>query len=153
MASLSFFHKWISSYCYLLFKGIIIGASQVAQWLRVHLTMQGTWVRAPVREDPTCRGAAGPVSHGHWACASRACVLQRERPLTVVASPIAEHRLWMHRLSGHGSQDQLLHNMWDLPRSGHEPVCPASAGALSTTAPPGKPCLSFLVSFGLLEYF
>uniref|UniRef100_A0A8C6C5G3 Phosphotyrosine protein phosphatase I domain-containing protein n=1 Tax=Monodon monoceros TaxID=40151 RepID=A0A8C6C5G3_MONMO len=24
----------------------------------------GTWVRAPVREDPTCRGAAGPVSHG-----------------------------------------------------------------------------------------
>ena len=26
--------------------------------------MQGTWVRAPVREDPTCCGAASPVSHG-----------------------------------------------------------------------------------------
>ena len=39
-------------------------ASLVAQWLRVRLPMQGTRVRAPVWEDPTCRGAAGPVSHG-----------------------------------------------------------------------------------------
>ncbi|XP_060003347.1 regulator of microtubule dynamics protein 3 isoform X2 [Lagenorhynchus albirostris] len=29
--------------------------------------------------------------------------------------------------------------MWDLPRPGHEPLFPASAGGLSTTAPPGKP--------------
>ena len=42
-----------------------IGASLVAQWLRVHLLIQGTWVRAPVREDLTCHGAARPVSHGH----------------------------------------------------------------------------------------
>nr|XP_058899850.1 lysophosphatidylcholine acyltransferase 2 isoform X2 [Kogia breviceps] len=55
-------------------------ASLVAQWLRVHLPMQGIWVRAPVQEDPTCRGAAGPVSHGRWACASGACAPQRERP-------------------------------------------------------------------------
>ena len=40
------------------------GASLVAQWLGVHLPMQGTRVRAPVREDPTCRRADGPVSHG-----------------------------------------------------------------------------------------
>ena len=39
-------------------------ASLVAQWLRVRLPMQETRVRAPVREDPTFRGAAGPVSHG-----------------------------------------------------------------------------------------
>ena len=38
-------------------------ASLVAQWLGVRLPMQGTRVRAPVREDPTCRAAAGPVSH------------------------------------------------------------------------------------------
>ena len=38
-------------------------ASPVAQWLRVCLLMQGTRVRALVWEDPTCRGAAGPVSH------------------------------------------------------------------------------------------
>ena len=39
-------------------------ASLVAQWLGVRLPMQGTRVRAPVREDPTCRGVAGPMSHG-----------------------------------------------------------------------------------------
>ena len=31
--------------------------------------MQGTRVRALVREDPTCRGATKPVSHNYWACA------------------------------------------------------------------------------------
>ena len=30
----------------------------------------GDGVRALVWEDPTCRGAAGPVSHNYWACAS-----------------------------------------------------------------------------------
>ena len=39
------------------------GASLVAQWLGVCLPMQGTRVRALVWEDPTCRGATGPVSH------------------------------------------------------------------------------------------
>ena len=61
------------------------------------------------------------------------------RRLTVVASPVVEHRLRMRRLSGHGSRAQPLRGMWDLPGPGHEPVSPASAGGLSTTAPPGKP--------------
>ena len=43
----------------------IWGASLVAQWLRTCLPMQGTLVRALVWEDPTCRGAAGPVSHNY----------------------------------------------------------------------------------------
>ena len=33
--------------------------------------------------------------------------------------------------------------MWDLPRPGLEPVCPAFAGRLSTTAAPGKPSFYF----------
>ena len=41
------------------------GASQVAQWLRICLLMQGTRVRALVWEDPTCRGATRPVSHNY----------------------------------------------------------------------------------------
>ena len=41
------------------------GASLVAQWLRICLLMQGTWVRALVWEDPTCRGATRPVSHNY----------------------------------------------------------------------------------------
>ena len=43
--------------------------SLVAQWLRVRLPMQGTRVRALVREDPTCHGATKPVCHNYWACA------------------------------------------------------------------------------------
>ena len=31
--------------------------------------MQGTWVRALVREDPTCRGATKPRRRNYWACA------------------------------------------------------------------------------------
>ena len=41
------------------------GASLVAQWLRIRLPMQGTRVRALVREDPTCRGATKPVRHNY----------------------------------------------------------------------------------------
>ena len=56
------------------------GTSLVAQWLRVCLPVRGTRVRALVWEDPTCRGAAGPVSHNYWACASAACAPQQQRP-------------------------------------------------------------------------
>ena len=44
-------------------------ASLVAQWLRLHLPMQGTRVRALVQEDPTCRGATKPVRHNYWGYA------------------------------------------------------------------------------------
>ena len=40
-------------------------ASLVAQWLRMRLPMQGTWVRALVWEYPTCRGATKPVHHNY----------------------------------------------------------------------------------------
>ena len=60
-------------------------------------------------------------------------------PLTIAASLVVEHRLQTRRLSNCGSQAQLLRGMWDLPRPGLEPVSPALAGRLSTTAPPGKP--------------
>ena len=38
-------------------------ASLMAQWLRICLPMQGTWVRSLVPEDPTCHGAARPMRH------------------------------------------------------------------------------------------
>ena len=52
----------------------------MVQWLRVCLPVQGTRVRALVWEDPTCRRAAGPLSHSYWACVSGACAPQQERP-------------------------------------------------------------------------
>ena len=60
-------------------------------------------------------------------------------PLTITAPPAAEHRLQTCRLSSCGSRAQSLRGTWDPPRPGLEPVSPASAGRLSTTAPPGKP--------------
>ena len=65
-------------------------------------------------------------------------------PLTTVASPVAEHGLQTRRLSNCGPWAQLLRGMWDPPRPGLEPMSPALAGGLSTTAPPGKPSISFL---------
>ena len=43
-----------------------------------------------------------------------------------------------YRLNSHGTQALLLCGMWDLPRSGIEPVSHASAGRFFTE-PPGKP--------------
>ena len=40
-------------------------ASLVVQWLRIHLPMQATWVRALVWEDPTCCGATKPVRRNY----------------------------------------------------------------------------------------
>ena len=60
-------------------------------------------------------------------------------PLTVAASPVAEHRLQTRRLSSCGSRAQTLRGMWDPPRPGLEPVSPELTGRFLTTAPPGKP--------------
>ncbi|KAJ8775562.1 hypothetical protein J1605_001282 [Eschrichtius robustus] len=51
--------------CFCIIKERSNRASLVAQWLRICLPMQGTRVRALVWEDPTCRGATGPVSHNY----------------------------------------------------------------------------------------
>ena len=47
----------------------VFRTSLVMQWLGIRLPMQGTRVRAPVREDPTCQGATKPLRHNYWACA------------------------------------------------------------------------------------
>ena len=83
------------------------------------------------------------------SCGKRGPLLIAVRgPLTIAASLVVERRLQPRRLSNCGSRAQSLHGMWDLPRPGLEPVSPASAGRLSTTAPPGKPnIISFLKQF------
>ena len=47
-------------------KTVLLRTSLVVQWLRIHLPTQGTWVRALVREDPTCCRATKPVCHNYW---------------------------------------------------------------------------------------
>ena len=41
------------------------GTSMVVQWLRIRLPMQGTWVRALVREDLTCCGTKKTMHHNY----------------------------------------------------------------------------------------
>ena len=72
------FKGWI--YVKYTLKDCVAWASLVAQWLRICLPMQGTWVWALVWEDPTCRRAAKPVRHNYWACTSGACAPQQQRP-------------------------------------------------------------------------
>ena len=71
----------------------------------------------------------------------------------VVASLVAEHALgaWasvfmVRRLSCCGAQAQLLRSIWDPPRPGLEPLCPALAGGFLTTVPPGKPHILAIVN-------
>ena len=72
-------------------------------------------------------------------------------PLTIAAYLVVEHRLQTRRLSSCGSRAQLLRGMWDPPSPGLEPVSPALAGRLSTTAPPGKPIQCFLPSNTIID--
>ena len=58
-------YKWTSEWI----RRTGLRTSLVAQWLRIHLPMQGTRVRALVQEDLTCRRATRPVRHNYWACA------------------------------------------------------------------------------------
>ena len=67
-------------------------------------------------------------------------------PPTIAASLVAEHRLQTRRLSSCGSRAQSLRGTWDPPRPGPEPVSPALAGRLPTTAPPGKPTRFVLIN-------
>lgn len=50
-----------------------------------------------------------------------------------------------HRLNSCGAWVQLLRDMWDLPRTGIEPMSPALVGRFLTTEPPEKPCALFFV--------
>ena len=69
-------------------KNCLIGTSLVAQWLRIHLPMQGTQVQALVREDHTCRRATkarapqllSPRATTNEACVPRARAPQQEKP-------------------------------------------------------------------------
>ena len=86
------------------------GASQMAQWLRIHLLMQETWskkmvqpwsktwsmVQSLVQEDPSCHGAIKPLCHNYWACAPES----------------GNHNYWVHvpRLL---RPQALEHELWE----------------------------------------
>ena len=58
-------HRWVIYTTEMNGKNTFWGTSLVAQWLRMCLPMQGTWLQALVWEDPTCRGATKPLRHNY----------------------------------------------------------------------------------------
>ena len=87
-------HQWVNPAVPLqgkgsfFFKNFLPGTSLVVQWIRIHLTMQGTWVQSLVWKDTTCQGAVKPACHNCWSPSPRgslghnscACVLQLLKP-------------------------------------------------------------------------
>ena len=63
-------------------KCILQRASLMVQRMRIHLPMQGTWIRSLVRENSTRRGAAKPVCHRYGARtpAPSSCCTQANAP-------------------------------------------------------------------------
>ena len=45
----------------------------MAQWIRIHMPVQETWVRALVWEDPACHGATKPMHHDYCSRAPSLC--------------------------------------------------------------------------------
>ena len=72
--------------------------------------------------------------------------LQNTWASVVVAHELSSCSTWAleHRLNSLGSWAQLLCSMWDLPRSGPEPMSPGLAGRFFTTEPPGTPTKQLL---------
>ena len=60
------------------------------------------------------------------------------------ASPRRSTGARARRLSSLGTQAELHHGMWGLPRPGIEPMSPALADGFFATEPPGRPSVIFL---------
>ena len=85
--------------------------SLVAQWIRILLPMQGTWVRALVWEDPTCCRATKPTCHNYWACTLEPMSHNYWAHMPQLLKP-ASHNYWAHmpQLLKPGCLEPVLHN-------------------------------------------
>ena len=94
------------------------------------------------------RGEQGPLSScraqafhcGGFSCCGAWASVVAARGLSSCGSQTLEHRLSSCGALGF----QLPCRVWDLPRSGIEPLSPALAGGLFTTEPPGNLPSGFL---------
>ena len=84
--------------------------SVVAQWLRIRLPMQGTRVRSPVQEDPTCRGATKPVRHNYLYS-----------PQATTTEPVYNYWSPCTLEPTHPNSEPTHHNYWSPHALG--PVC------------------------------
>ena len=55
-------------------------ASLVIPWLRIHLPVQGTWIRSLVQEGSTCHRVTKPVGRNYWTMCPRGHARQQGKP-------------------------------------------------------------------------
>ena len=58
---------------------IFLGTSLLVQWLRIHLSMQGTQVQTLLQNDPMCHVATITLSHNYWSLHTLEPVLCNKR--------------------------------------------------------------------------
>ena len=91
------------------------------------------------------RGGFSVVEHGLYGVTASVVAVCR---LSSCGSRAPEHRL-----SSCGAWAELLHGMWDLPRSDTELVSPALAGGFFTPEPPEMLHRLFFISLVVEELF
>ena len=77
----------------------------MVQWLRIHLPMQGTRVRALVREDPTCCRATKPMTPQLLSLRSRAREPQLLKP-AYLEPVLRNKRSHRHEKPAHRNEEQ-----------------------------------------------
>ena len=82
----------------------------MAQWIRIHLPMQGTPCWFLVQEDSTCHRATKAVSHKHWAHSRnyRACVPQLLTPACPEKAMATHSSVLAWRIPGSAEPGGLL---------------------------------------------
>ena len=129
-------------------KFAVPGTSLVVQWLGVRLTVWGTWIRALVREDPTCCGATKPVRHNYWACALEpeshnywACKPQLLKPVC--------HNYWAREPRAHALQQEKS-PQWEACAPQWRPNVAKNINKINKLKK--KKSLQFLNSLGTLDF-
>ena len=89
-------------------------APLVAQWLRISLPMQGTRVRALVREEPTCCGATNPVRHNYWVCALEPASHNYWARVPQLLKPMRQEPVLCNKRSHH-DEKPMHHNKEEPP--------------------------------------
>ena len=72
----------------------------VVQWIRIHLSVQGTWVRSRVWEDSTCRRATKPMLQSPRATTTAPVLLNKRSLCTATKSS----RRWSQLEKAHTKQ-------------------------------------------------
>ena len=125
--------------------------SLVVEWVRLCLSMWGTWIQSLVREDATCRGATKAEFNNYTL---EACtldpVLCNKRKVKVLVTQSCP-TLWdlmdcspQAPLSMEFSRQEYWSGLpffspGDLPNSGIKPRSPVLQGDSLPSEPPGKP--------------